>query len=54
MQIIRLILALPALITAWLVADDALNLSLVETLVAVTLIVGFAVAATGWTIRRDV
>ena len=53
-QIIAQILALPALIAAWLVADDALNLVLIETLVAVTLIIGFAVVATGWTIRRDI
>lgn len=53
-QIIRLLLALPALIAAWFVANDALSLGLIETVVAVALIVGFAVAATGWTIRRDV
>ena len=54
MQIISLLLTLPALIAAWFVANDGLNLSLIETIVAVTLIIGFAVAATGWTIRRDV
>jgi hypothetical protein len=54
MQIISLLLFLPALIAAWFVANDALDLGLIETLVAVTLIVGFAVLATGWTIRRDV
>ena len=53
-QILRLILVLSALIAGWLVAGDALNLSLLETLVAATLIIGFAVAATGWTIRRDI
>jgi hypothetical protein len=54
MQIISLLLTLPALIATWFVANDVLNLSLIETLVTVTLIIGFAIAATGWTIRRDV
>ncbi len=53
-QIIRLLLALPALVAAWFVANDDLGLGLIETIVAVALIVGFAVLATGWTIRRDV
>jgi hypothetical protein len=53
-QIIRLFLALPALVAAWFVANDNLGLGLIETIVAVALIVGFAVLATGWTIRRDV
>jgi hypothetical protein len=53
-QIIRLLLTLPALIAAWFVANDALSLGLIETVVAVALIIGFAVAATGWTIRRDI
>jgi hypothetical protein len=53
-QIIRLLLTLPALIAAWFVANDALSLGLIETIVAVALIIGFAVVATGWTIRRDV
>ena len=54
MQIISLLLTVPALVAAWFVATDTLNLSLIETLVAVTLIIGFAGVATGWTIRRDV
>jgi len=45
-QIIRLLLTLPALIAAWFVANDALSLGLIETIVAVALIIGFAVAAT--------
>ncbi len=53
-QMIRLLLTLPALIAAWFVANDVLSFGLVETVVAVTLIIGFAVVATGWTIRRDV
>jgi hypothetical protein len=54
MQIISLLFALPALIATWFVANDLLNLSLIETVVSLTLIIGFAVVATGWTIRRDV
>jgi hypothetical protein len=47
-----LILSVPAI--AWLIANNGWGLSLVETLIAILLIVGFAVAAAGWTIRRDV
>jgi hypothetical protein len=54
MQIISLLLTVPALVAAWFVATDTLNLGVIETLVAVTLIIGFAVVATAWTIRRDV
>jgi hypothetical protein len=54
MQIIRQLLTLLALVATWFVATDVLSLGLIETLVAVTLIIGFAVVATGWTIRRDV
>ena len=51
-QIIGLLLA--ALVAAWFVANNDLGLGLIETIVAVAVIVGFAVLATGWTIRRDV
>ena len=54
MQIISQLLTLLALVATWFVATDVLSLGLIETLVAVTLIIGFAVVATGWTIRRDV
>jgi uncharacterized membrane protein HdeD (DUF308 family) len=53
-RIASLLLILPALAVALLLANDGWGLSLVETLVAVFVIVGFAVAAVGWTIRRDV
>ena len=36
-----------------LIADNGWGLSLVGTPVAIFVIVGFAVAAVGWTIRRD-
>jgi hypothetical protein len=52
MQIISLLLALSASIATWFVANDALGP--IVTLVAVTMIIGFAVVATGWTIRRNV
>jgi hypothetical protein len=43
----------PVLALAWLVADSG-GLSLVGTMAAILVIVGFAVAAVGWTMRRDV
>jgi uncharacterized membrane protein HdeD (DUF308 family) len=46
------LLLIPA--AALLIADNGWGLSLVETLAAIFVIVGFAVAAVGWTIRRDV
>jgi len=50
MWILRATLTVPALITTgW--AHDTLGPAL--TLVSVIGIVGFAVVATGWTIRRD-
>ncbi len=52
--IIRVLFTLLASIAAWFVANDALSLSLIETIVAVALIIGFAVVATAWTVRRDV
>ena len=52
--IIRVLFTSLASIAAWFVANDALSLSLIETIVAVALIIGFAVVATGWTVRRDV
>jgi hypothetical protein len=48
------LLALPVLAAVLFVANDRWDLSFIGTLAAVTLIVGFAVAATGWTIRHDV
>jgi hypothetical protein len=37
-----------------LTTNDGWDLSLVEALMAIFLIVGFAVVAAGWTIKRDV
>jgi hypothetical protein len=50
--IFRLLSIVAAAITSLLVARDALNFSIMETLVTVTLIVAFGVAAVGWTIGR--
>ncbi|WJR80188.1 hypothetical protein [Bradyrhizobium sp. NP1] len=50
----RLIMMLLTSIAGLFVANEALNLSLVETVVAVILILGFLVLATGWTLRRSV
>lgn len=53
-RIASLLLILPALAVALLIANDGWGLSLVETLIAIFVIVGFAVTAAGWTIRHDV
>ena len=50
MWILRILLTLPALIATGLAYD---RLGPVVTLIGVILIIGFAVVATGWTIRRD-
>jgi hypothetical protein len=50
--IVRCLLFLAAPIAALFVSRDALNFGIVETLVAVILIVGFALAAAAWTLRR--
>ena len=52
--IIRLLLTLPALVAAKVVAQDLLDFGFVGTFVVFLVIVGFAVLATGWTIRHDV
>ena len=48
------VLVILAVILALCAANDALSFSIAGTLAAVLLIVAFGVAATGWTIRRDV
>jgi hypothetical protein len=53
-RIASLLLAVPVPAVALLIANDGWGLSLTETLIAVCLIVGFAVLAAGWTIRRDI
>ena len=50
--ILRIIVTLAAPIAALFVSRDALNFGIVETLVAVTLIAGFAVLAAVWSLRR--
>jgi hypothetical protein len=50
MRILRAVLTLPAMIATGLAYD---TLGPVVTVVSVIAIVGFAVVATGWTIRRD-
>jgi hypothetical protein len=49
-----LLLALAVPVIALLIANDGWSLSLVETMVAVSLIVGFAVVAVASTIQHDV
>jgi uncharacterized RDD family membrane protein YckC len=50
--IIRAILLLAAPIAALFVARDAVNFGVVETLVSIVLIVGFALAVAAWTLRK--
>jgi hypothetical protein len=54
LRLVSLLLGLPAVVAGVFLADRALGLSLIEVFVAITFIIGFAVAAAGWTIRRDV
>ena len=51
MWLLRVLLTLPALIAAVMARD---TLGPVATVIAVIVIIGFAVIAAGWTIRRDV
>jgi hypothetical protein len=53
-RIVVLLARLPALLAAGLAADNSLGFSLIESLGAMFLIIGFAVVAAGWTIRHDV
>ncbi len=52
--ILRIVSIAAAAITSLFVARDALNFSVVQTLVTITLIVGFGIAAVGWSMRRDI
>jgi hypothetical protein len=51
--IVRLLLMLAAPITALFVARDALNFGVLQTLVAVLLVVGLVVVAALWSLRRE-
>jgi branched-subunit amino acid transport protein AzlD len=46
--------SLPAIVVALLVANTFSELNLVETMLGVLVIIGFAVIAAGWAIDRDV
>ncbi|OMI06494.1 hypothetical protein BSN85_21760 [Bradyrhizobium brasilense] len=50
---LTLSLVLPALIVAIGYGAEVFNLGLIETLAAASLIIGFAVAAAGWTITSE-
>ncbi len=50
--IVRILFIMAAPIEALLVARDALNFGLVQTLVAIVLIVAFVGLAAAWTARR--
>ncbi|MGY4568305.1 hypothetical protein [Bradyrhizobium sp. USDA 3256] len=51
---LALSVALPALIAAIGFGAEALNLGLIETLAAASLIIGFAIAAAGWAVRSEI
>jgi hypothetical protein len=51
--IIRILLALPAMIAARLVGHDVLDFGFVGTAIVFVIIIGFAVWATDRTIRHD-
>jgi len=50
--IVRILFVLAAPITALLVSRDALNFGLIQTMVAILLIVGFVALGAVWTARR--
>ena len=50
--IIRCLLFLAAPIAALFVSRDALNFGIIEMMVAMILIVAFAIAAAAWSLRR--
>lgn len=52
-SIVRILFILAAPITALLVARDALNFGLIQTFVAMLLVVGFVGLAAVWTARRS-
>jgi hypothetical protein len=51
--LLRLLSAVAAAITSLFVARDALNFGIIETLPMITLIVGAAVIAVAWKVRRQ-
>jgi hypothetical protein len=54
LRIVSLLLGVPAIVAGILLANSTLGLSLVEVFLTVAFIIGFAIVAAGWTIRRDV
>jgi hypothetical protein len=50
--IVRILFILAAPITALLVSRDALNFGLIQTMVAIMLIVAFVGLAAAWTVRK--
>jgi hypothetical protein len=51
--IVRIILIIAAPITALFVSRDALNFSIIQSLVATILVAGFVLLVALWTLRRD-
>jgi uncharacterized membrane-anchored protein len=53
LRIVSLLFGVPVSVAGLVFASRALSLGLIELLLS-AFIIGFAVAATGWTIRRNV
>jgi hypothetical protein len=53
-QVASFLLSFPVLDAELSIANDGLDLTPAVTFIAVILIIGFAVIAAGWTIKRDV
>ena len=51
--LIRLLLAVAGVVTAWFVAEDASNFGLVQTIVAIMLVVIFLGTAIFWQTLRE-
>jgi len=51
--LVRLLLGLAGVVTAWFVAEDASNFGLVQTVVAIVLVVIFLGAAIFWQRLRE-
>ena len=53
LQIVGPSLGVPAGVAGVVLANGTLSLSLIEFFLTVAFIIGFAIVAAGWTIRRD-
>jgi hypothetical protein len=54
LRIVSLMVGVAAGVVGIVLANRTLSLSLIEFFLTVAFILGFAIAAAGWTIRRDI